>query len=149
MNPDAAGTTGAPFTHDVERGKIREFARATGARRPHPWEGEAPVIPPTFLTTRFFWAEGDAQVWDALDFNWKRGLHAEQEYVFHGPPPQAGTRLTGRTRIAEVYQKEGRRGGAMSFAVLVTEFHDESGRLVAEDRMTVVETGKPPAQEPQ
>jgi hydroxyacyl-ACP dehydratase HTD2-like protein with hotdog domain len=74
----------------------------------------------------------------------KRGMHAEQEYVFYGPPPRAGTRLTCQSRIAEIYEKEGRRGGTLVFAVMVTEFRDESGRLVAEARLTGVETAKPP-----
>jgi len=32
----------------------------------------------------------------------------------------------------------------MTFAVMVTEFRDESGRLVAEARLTGVETERPP-----
>jgi hypothetical protein len=43
-----------------------------------------------------------------------------------------------------VYEKQGKRGGTMTFAVMVTEFRDESGRLVAEARMTGVETERPP-----
>lgn len=144
-DPDAVGKAGTPFPLDVERGKIREFARATGSRNLAYREGDHPPIPATFLTTRFFWAEGDANIWDLLDFDWKRGLHAEQEYIFHGPLPTAGTRLTGQSRITEMHDKQGRRGGAMTFVTVVTEFRDDSGRLVAEDRMTLVETGKPPA----
>ena len=49
--------------------------------------------------------------WALVKMDQKRGMHAEQEYVFHGPPPRAGTRLTCQSRIAEVYEKEGRRGG--------------------------------------
>jgi len=72
-------------------------------------------------------------------------MHAEQEYVFHGPPPRAGTRLVCRSRIESVFHKEGRRGGRLTFAVMVTEFRDATtGALVAEARMTGVETEKPP-----
>jgi hypothetical protein len=77
-------------------------------------------------------------------------MHAEQEYVFHGPPPRAGTRLSCRSRIERVFHKEGRRGGRLTFAVMVTEFRDAAtGRLVAEARMTGVETEKPPEGESQ
>jgi hydroxyacyl-ACP dehydratase HTD2-like protein with hotdog domain len=69
-----------------------------------------------------------------------RGLHAEQEFVFHGPPPRAGDRLVGTSRIAEIYEKTGRKGGTMTFVVMVTEFRDPDGRLVAESRLTGVET---------
>jgi hypothetical protein len=74
----------------------------------------------------------------------QRGLHAEEEYTFFGPPPRAGTRLTGRSRIGEIYTRQGRRGGELTFAVLHTDFHDETGRLVARSTMTGVETTRAP-----
>ena len=44
-----------------------------------------------------------------------------------------------------MFHKEGRRGGRLAFAVMVTEFRDAAtGVLVAEARMTGVETEKPP-----
>ena len=129
----AVGTTGEPFVMDLEAGKIREFARAV--RSSH----DGPVIPPTFLTTAFFWQTGDSDPWTAVAMDQSRGLHAEQEFVFHGPPPRAGDRLTGRSRIESVTRKEG-RSGVLTFAVMVTEFHDETGRHVATARLTGVET---------
>src|SRR5262245_53154527 len=141
----AAGRTGEPFTMDIERGKIREFARATWSANPSYLDDPCPVVPATFLTTTFFWQDAGSSPWAAVGMDQRRGLHAEQEYVFHGPPPRAGTRLTCRSRVAEIYQKQGRRGGTLTFAVLVTEFRDESGRLVAESRMTGVETAEVPS----
>jgi hydroxyacyl-ACP dehydratase HTD2-like protein with hotdog domain len=76
----------------------------------------------------------------------ERGMHAEQEYVFYGPPPRAGTRLRCQSRIAEIYDKQGRRGGTLTFVVMVTEFRDAGGKLVAEARMTGVETAQAPAE---
>lgn len=143
MNTDAEGLEGAPFRMDIERGKIREFAVATRSDHPGYLDDEAPVVPATFLTTASFWQHGAADPWPALELDQRRGLHAEQEFVFHGPPPRAGDRLTGRSRITEVYQKPGRRGGTLTFAVMVTEFRDESGRLIAEAKLTGVETSDP------
>jgi hypothetical protein len=145
-NASASGATGAPFVLDVERGKIREMARATRSAHPEYVEAERPVVTPTFLTTMFFWEEAvaGANPWHEVKLDQKRGMHAEQEYVFHGPPPRAGDRLYCQSRIESVYSKEGRRGGAMTFAVMVTEFRDARGTLVAEARMTGVETGKRP-----
>lgn len=143
-NENAVGHSGAPFRLDVERGKIREFARATGSANPEYLDAERPPMPPTFLTTQFFWQDAEADAWHTVELDQQRGLHAEQEYVFHGPPPKAGTRLTGRSRITDMYTKQGRRGGEMTFAVMVTEYRDEQGRLVAEATMTGVETGKAP-----
>ncbi len=51
----AMGAVGAPFTMDVERGKIHELARAVHASEPAYFTGDHPVAPPTFLTTMFFW----------------------------------------------------------------------------------------------
>jgi hypothetical protein len=144
MNRDAVGAVGAPFELVVERGKIRELARATGSTHPAYLVDEQPIAPPTFLTTMFFW-EGDANPWPLVGMDPKRGLHAEQEYVFFGPPPRAGTKLVCRSRIESMFEKQGRRGGKLGFAVMVTEFRDAAtGRLVAEARMTGVETEAAP-----
>jgi hypothetical protein len=146
-NERAVGAVGETFELDVERGKIREFARATLSGHRAYLEGDHPVSPPTFLTTMFFWEEHTpgSSPWPKVQLDPKRGMHAEQEYVFHGPPPRAGTRLSCTSRIERVFHKEGRRGGRLTFAVMVTEFHDAAtGRLVAEARMTGVETEKPP-----
>jgi hypothetical protein len=146
LNREAVGAEGAPFELVIERGKVREFARAVHAPDPVYLTGEAPVIPPTFLTTTFFWQEhvDDANPWERVGMSQERGMHAEQEYVFHGPPPRAGTRLTCKSRIERIYEKTGKRGGQLTFAVMVTEFYDEKGALVAEARLTGVETEKPP-----
>jgi hypothetical protein len=73
----------------------------------------------------------------------RRLLHGGQEYVFHGPPPAAGSELSVQTRVDEIYEKEGKRGGVMTFVVTVTEFRDAAGILVAEARSTAIETGRP------
>ncbi|WP_313715308.1 FAS1-like dehydratase domain-containing protein [Arsenicicoccus bolidensis] len=128
--------TDAPFDMLVEKGKVREFATATLATDPELLSGA--VSPPTFLVSSVFWS-GVSPV-ALAGFDRRRLLHGEQEYLFHGPPPGAGQRLTGRHRLDKTYERPGRRGGTMRFAVVVTEFVDDSGRLVAEQRMTLVET---------
>ena len=144
----AVGKEGVAFDVAIERGKIREFARATRSTHAE-YMDERPVVPPTFLTTMFFWEEGveGANPWHHVKLDQKRGMYAEQEYVFHGPPPRAGTKLVARSRIESIYDKEGRRGGKLTFAVMVTEFRDVEGKLVAEARMTGVETEKPPTED--
>ena len=94
VDKSSLGAEGAPFEMQIEAGKIHEFARALGAEHPD-HTGWDPVIPSTFLTTQFFWearVEG-ANPWDLVQMSQERGMHAEQEYIFHGPPPTAGTRL--------------------------------------------------------
>ncbi len=149
----ALGAVGVPFAMDVERGKIHEYARAVRASDPAYFTGDSPPIPPTFLTTMFFWEElvAGSNPWALVNMDQKRGMHAEQEYVFHGPSsPRGETRLFCKSRIDKIYEKEGeRRGGTLTFAVMVTEDfaadapHD-GARLVAEARLTGVETVRPP-----
>jgi hypothetical protein len=143
---DSLGAKGAPFRLDVERGKIQEFAEAIRCDHPAYFERDDPVCPPTFLTTSFFWEKRSpgSNPWEKVQMDQKRGMHAEQEYVFFGPPPRAGTRLTCQSRIDEIYEKQGRQGGTMTFVVMVTEFRDPYGKLVAEGRLTGVETSKAP-----
>ena len=129
----------------VERGKVREFALATQATDPAYWSAD-PVIPPTFLTTaRLVWEPPEEHPTSGLGFDPARILHGEEEFVFHGDLPRAGQTLTVTTRVDGTWEKEGRRGGRLRFARLVNEYRDAGGELVAEQRTTVVETGRPPA----
>jgi hypothetical protein len=139
------GLSDEPFEMVVERGKVREFARATMSSHPAYVEEPEPVSPPTFLVTNAFWApQGQSLFRKAADFDMRRVLDGGREFVFNGPPPRAGTRLTARSRVADIYEKEGKRGGTMTFLVTVHEFRDQSGKLVAEMRSTVIQTGQPP-----
>ncbi len=142
----AEGVVGAPFVMHVERGKIAELARAVHADHRDHQEGERPVVPATFLTTMFHWERGvaDANPWNRVQMSKTRGMHASQEYVFFGPPPRADDVLTCRSRIDRIYEKTGRRGGRLTFAEMVTEFRDADDKLVAEARMTAVETERAP-----
>ncbi len=131
----ALGAEGAPFTMRIELGKVREYIRATQGTVP---EGEDVAVPPTFLATQFFWEQDvpGANPWDQVKMSQERGMHAEQEYVFHGPPPRVGDVLTCQSKITDIFDK---KGGALVFVVMVTGFRDASGRLVAESRLTGVE----------
>ena len=143
VDKSAIGATDDPFTMVVEAGKVHEFARATMSASPEYLEGPDPVIPPTFLTTVSFWSPRGRSVFSKVKMDLRRLLHGGQEYTFHGPAPAAGTTLTVQTRVADIYEKEGKRGGTMTFVVTVSEFRDESGTLVAEAKSTAIETGKP------
>lgn len=136
-----------PATMPIERGKIREFARACMSTNPAYVDERAPVTPPTFLTTVNFWMGSGTSPLAQLDIDLRRLLHGGQEYVFHGPPPKAGSELTFQTRVDKIYEKAGRRGGTMTFVETVTEFRDPAGTLVAEARSTAIETGQAPTQE--
>lgn len=138
------GRTAKPFTMVVEAGKIREFARATKSQNPAYDGGPQgqPISPATFLMSAQFWQSAENSPLAGVELNWERILHGEQEFVFHGTPPRAGDVLRGQARIDKVFEKAGKRGGTMIFTEQVTDFRDQSGRLVAELRSTMIETSK-------
>jgi hypothetical protein len=132
------------YTMPIELGKIREFSRAVKSKNPA-HKGDSPVIPPTFLvSSRTLWEPVKESGIAKLGFDMRRILHGEEEYVFHAPLPRAGQTLTVEARVEETYEKPGKRGGSMRFGVVVTEFRNAEGELVAECRSTLVETEKAP-----
>ena len=131
------GTRGTDYEMVVERGKIAEFAAAMQSQNPA-YAGSGAVVPPTFLISSALWAPDGAAV--DVGFDRRRLLHGEQEFVFHGPPPAAGTVLRVSDQIVDRYEKPGKRGGMMRFAVVVTEYRGADGALVAEARKTLIET---------
>ena len=135
------------YTFPIERGKVREFAQATKTSNPDYLDDEQAVIPPTWLIASGFWAPPDLpNPVVALNINLARLLHGGQEFVFHGPPPKAGDVISTESWIDKVYEKEGKRGGTMRFAEMVTEYKDQTGTVVAESRTTMIETGKAPTE---
>jgi len=145
MDTGLEGRSGAPFRVVVEEGKVREFARAVKSSNPaYVADGPQPTSPPTFLASSSFWQGSENSPWGDTRLNWQRILHGEQEFVFPGPPPAAGTELTAQARIDRVFEKEGKRGGTMTFVELVTEYRDSSGAVVAEARSTIIETSQAP-----
>jgi hypothetical protein len=146
VDKSAIGMTDDGFDMVVERGKIREFARATKSDRAAYLDDPVPVSPPTFLVTNAFWSQGGGP-FGRIGLDMRRVLDGGREFVFHGPPPKAGTKLTAQNRVEDIYEKEGKRGGTMTFVVTVQEFRDDKGDLVAEMRSTAIETGKPPSEE--
>ena len=143
----AIGSTDESFDMVVDRSKIREFARATKSQNRAYLDDPEPVSEPTFLMSSAFWAPPGSNLFAKVGLDLRRILHGGQEFVFHGPPPRAGTTLTVTPRIEDIYEKEGKRGGTMTFVVTVQEFRDEKGNLVAESRSTVIETGRAPQKE--
>ena len=97
-------------------------------------------MPPiTFLQTLSHWDDGRGRL--KLPFDLKRVLHGEQEYEFL-LPIHAGDALTAVSRIVDMYEKPGRRGGTMTFGVTETEYRNQRGELVARARSVGIETGQ-------
>jgi acyl dehydratase len=129
----------------VERGKIKEFARAIGDLSPFylddevgrasPW-GDI-IAPPTFAVTfRDERADTGALLKD-LGTDISRILHGEQEFE-HYKPIRPGDTLLCRGRISDLYEKSG-KSGPMAFVVRETTITDADNEVVARVRgITVV-----------
>ena len=123
VNKDVKGKEYPPFTVTVERGKIKEFARAIGDLSPFYLDdavGRASewgdiVAPPTFpITFRDENADTGVMLRD-LGVDISRILHGEQEFE-HFKPIRPGETYLCRPRVTDIYEKAG-RSGAMAFVV--------------------------------
>ncbi|MDZ4044777.1 MAG: MaoC family dehydratase N-terminal domain-containing protein [Rhodoglobus sp.] len=132
-----SGEQGKLVDFVVERGAIQIFAAAAQSEHPE-HTGDDAVSPATFLMSVAHWMPADAKV--STGFERARLLHGSQEFEFMGVPPRAGARLTAREQIVDRYEKEGRKGGLMRFAVVETEFRAaDTNEVVARMRATLIE----------
>lgn len=140
------GHTLPPFQVEVEKGRLRFFAKATGQTDPI-YIDEAAAraaghpglpVPPTFLFCLEMESPNPTAIRDLLGIDYTRILHGEQGFTFHRTA-HAGDTLTYQQRIADIYDK---KGGALEFVVRETRVSNQRGELVAELRcVTVVRNG--------
>ncbi len=127
----------------VERGKVMEFARAILDDNPA-YFGEDPPIPLTFTMAQAHWPAptgGGGAKLASLGLNLLRILHAGQEYEYL-KPIRVGDTLTSRSRISDVYEKEGKAGGKMIFVVSESTFSNQNGEDVLIARTILAQTEK-------
>jgi len=140
------GHTLPPFQVEVEKGRLRFFAKATGQDDPV-YTDEAAAraaghpglpVPPTFLFCLEMESPNPAAIRDLLGMDYRTLLHGEQGFTFHRTA-HAGDTLTFQQRIADIYDK---KGGALEFVVRETRVSNQRQELVAELRCaTVVRNG--------
>ena len=144
VNKDVKGKEYPPFTVTVERGKIKEFARAIGDLSPFYLDdavGRASewgdiVAPPTFpITFRDESADTGVMLRD-LGVDISRILHGEQEFE-HFKPIRPNETYLCRSRVADIYEKSG-RSGAMAFVVREMTVTDGDNDIVCLVRSTTV-----------
>ena len=133
-----------PFTVTVERGRVKDFARAIGDANPFHLDdrvGAASefgdvIAPPTFPIT--FRDEGSdtSVLLRALGTDISRILHGEQEFEIHRPLRPGQTYLC-RVRVVDQYEKSGKTG-AMAFVVRETAITDAGNDIVATMRSVTV-----------
>lgn len=131
-------------TCEVEKGRLRFFAKAIGETDPvYTDEAAAKAagypslpVPPSFLMC--LEAEGrdtDHIVEAVFGFDLGRILHAEQGFEYHAMA-FAGDVLTFDTQVADVYEK---KGGALTFVVQCTRVSNQDGRHIADIRSSLVQ----------
>jgi acyl dehydratase len=144
INKDVLGKEYPPFVVTVERGRIKDFARAIGDPNPFYLDdavGAASewgdvIAPPTFATSFRDEAADSTALLRDLGVDIGRVLHGEQEFeIFR--EVRAGETLLCRTRIVDVYDKAG-RSGPMAFVVRETAVTDRTNELVLTMRHTTV-----------
>jgi peroxisomal enoyl-CoA hydratase 2 len=146
IDKSIVGSTGKPFTVPIEWSKVREFARAIRDPNPVYFDPELAKkecngipVPPTFLQVAAFWQGPDSI--PAANFDLRRILHGEQEFEYF-KPVLVGDVLTGTARVVDVLEREGGRGGKMTFMITEIEYKNQKGEKVAIARATLIETGQ-------
>jgi len=142
INPKHIGALVSRHTVEVEAGRLRFFAKATGQTDSRYVDAAAALrrgdpalpMPPTFLFCLDMDAPNSRALIELLDVDIGRVLHGEQSFTYHRMA-YAGERLQFETRIADIYAK---KNGALEFVVCDTHVSNVAGEPVAELRSTLV-----------
>lgn len=125
-----------PLQFDMERGRLRLFAKAIGETDPIYTDVAAAraaghpdlLVPPSFLGNSIELEIPDPLGWvAALGGNTQGTTHAEQIFTYH-KLAYAGDSLTFKRRIADVYTK---KGGQLEFLIKQTDIY-RGEELIAE-----------------
>jgi acyl dehydratase len=130
------------YSVEVEKGRLRFFAKAIGETNPIYADEQAAQkagyrsmpIPPTFLFTLEREDSHRFEYLHALGADLHRVLHGEQSFTYH-QVVCAGDVVTFEPRIADIYDK---KGGALEFIVLETNVKAADGSAIAELRSVIV-----------
>lgn len=136
------GYQSPPFTADVERGRLRFFAKAIGETDPLYSEEAAAraaghpdlPVPPTFLFCLEMDRPDPYGWFDALGIPLPKVLHGEQAFRYHRLA-HAGDRLRFESTVVDIYDK---KGGLLEFVVQDNAITNQRDELVATFRRTLV-----------
>ena len=130
------------FAVDVEKGRLRFFAKAIGETNPIYTDERAakaagyPAIPapPTYMFSVDLDGPELMPIIGLLDLDIGRVLHGSQEFDYLGQI-YAGDRITQQSKIVDIYDK---KGGALEFVVQESSYSNQNGELVGKARQTLV-----------
>ncbi len=138
------GSRSPEVVTEVERGRLRFFARVTGQTAPEYVDVEAAraaghrdlPVPPTFLFCLNMDAADPFGLLDELGVDRLTFLHVEQSFEYHAQA-YAWDTLTFSTVVSDVYD---RRGGALGFLVLAVDA-TRDGELIGRMTSTLLAPG--------
>lgn len=149
-----------PFDFPIEEGHIVTFARSLGEVNPVFYgssfgsDGGGPIVaPPTFTQASIRFSpvnpmrpslgEDSRRATSEQLENSGRGtqLHAEQHFEYRRLVV-AGETLTAVSRAGATWQKEGRRGGTLTFTETFMDYLDSDGEVVITARTVGVVTSQ-------
>lgn len=139
---DFIGKEYEAFTVEVEKGRLRLFAKAVGLTDAvHSDEAAAKaagydslVAPPTLAYSLTLDAGQSFNILEDMGIDLPRAVHGGQSFTYH-KPIIAGDVITGRQKVTNVYEK---KGGALLFIEAETGLDNQRGERVCDLHSTIV-----------
>lgn len=137
------GHTFEPLTVTVELGRLKFFAKAIGEEDPIYFDVDAArraghrsvLAPPTFpVVLDSEYPSASMPEIELLGMDIGRVLHASQGFDYFAPI-YAGDEITARRTIKDIFDK---KGGALEFVDVDSEYRNQSDELVAAARLSIV-----------
>ncbi|MBU2551901.1 MAG: MaoC family dehydratase N-terminal domain-containing protein [Proteobacteria bacterium] len=155
VKKEMSGSVLVEFEFPVERGKIKEFAKAVCDPNPAYTDREHArglgfpdvLMPVTYPIAFAHHMPSDnfvLEMTEKLGMNVATSVHGETE-IIHYRPVCAGEVLKGEVVIGRIYEKEGKRGGTMTFVEMDARYYGEDGELAVLCRNVFIERAIPDA----
>jgi len=131
-----------PHSADVEKGRLRFFAKATGQTDPIYIDEQAAKaagyrsipVPPTFLFCLDMEVPNPFELIERLDVDLGKVLHGEQSFTYY-KDVCAGDRVTYQSKVVDIFDK---KDGALEFIIKETKVTNQDGDHVADLKGVIV-----------
>jgi acyl dehydratase len=136
----------AAVTWEVERGKIREMAKAIGDTNPIYLDRDAAIregykdcpAPATFLTVPMMWSSSMPGLINDLGINFLMVLHGEELYEYY-QEIYPGDVITAIPKVAAIEEKTNKAGKKMDMVTIELLYTNQRGEKVAKASSLLVE----------
>jgi acyl dehydratase len=136
----------APVTWEVERGKIRELAKAIGDANPIYMDKNAAIsqgykdcpAPTTFLTVPMMWSASLHGLITDLGINFMMLLHGQEVYEYY-QEIYPGDVITATPKVAAIEEKTNKAGKKMDMVTIELLYTNQRDEKVAKATSLLVE----------